>query len=204
MNRIDPKNQLLVATHNKGKAKEFKKLFLPFKIKTIFSGDIGIKEPKETGKTFKENSVLKAKSGLSYGLNVLADDSGLSVDSLGGRPGIYSARWAKKYGSWKEAMKQIYQKILKSNTNNFSAKYCCCLTIAWKNGEINSYYGEVSGEICWPPRGLNGFGYDPIFVPDSKNMTFGEMKKKEKMRIDHRYSAFRKIIKNHILKTGQL
>ena len=108
VNTIKTNEPLLVATHNLGKEKEFKKLFLPYKINIIFSGELGIEEPEETGKTFKDNSIIKAKSGLNLGLNVLADDSGLCIKALNNDPGIYSARWAKKYGGWKSAMKKIY------------------------------------------------------------------------------------------------
>ena len=205
VNIIKTNESLLVATHNLGKVKEFKKLFLPYKINIIFSGELGIEEPEETGKTFKDNSIIKAKSGLNLGLNVLADDSGLCIKALNNDPGIYSARWAKKYGGWKSAMKEIYNKLIDNKCKDFSAKYHCCLSLAWKNGKINSYSGEINGEISWPMRGKRGFGYDPIFVPKGYDITFGEMNKKEKMLIDHRFKAFRKIIKNHILDdTGQL
>lgn len=197
-NIIKTDEPLLVATHNLGKVKEFKKLFSPYKVKIVFSGDIGIEEPEETGRTFEENSVIKARSGLSSGFNVLADDSGLCVKALNDEPGIYSARWAKKNGGWKGAMEKIYDNLLDINAKDFSAKYYCSLTLAWKNGRINSYSGKVEGKISWPIRGKKGFGYDPIFVPKGYTITFGEMNKKEKMLNDHRYNAFKKIIKNHM------
>ncbi len=202
-NKIDKKKPILIATHNPGKAKEFKKLFSKLKIKTMFSAGLGIEEPEETGNSFKENSILKAKSGISSGLNVIADDSGLCVKSLDGKPGIYSARWAKKYGGWEGAMKKIYEELLKTNKKDFSAKYICCLTIAWQNGDLISYNGEIKGKISWPPIGKKGFGYDPIFIPNNHIITFGQMNKKDKMLVDHRYDAFKKIIKNHINETGQ-
>ena len=200
-NIIKTSEPLLIATHNIGKVREFKKLFLPYKINIIFSRELGIKEPEETGKTFQDNSIIKAKSGLNSGFNVLADDSGLCVRALNNEPGIYSARWAKKHGGWKGAMKKIYSDLLKSKCKDFSAKYYCCLTLAWKNGEINSYSGTIHGNISWPMRGKKGFGYDPIFVPRGYNVTFGEMDKKKKMLIDHRFKAFKKIVQYHISDT---
>ena len=204
-NLIRSTEPLVVATHNLGKVREFKKLFSPYKINIIFSGELGIKEPEETGKTFQDNSVIKAKSALNLGFNVLADDSGLCVKALNNEPGIYSARWAKKHGGWKGAMGKIYNELINNECKDFSAKYHCCLTLAWKDGKINSYSGEIHGEIAWPIRGEKGFGYDPIFIPKGYDITFGEMDKKKKMLIDHRFKAFKKIIKNHMFDaTGQL
>ena len=202
-NKINKKKPILIATHNPGKAKEFKKLFSKLKIKTIFSSDLGIEEPEETGNSFEENSILKAKSGIPSGLDVIADDSGLCVKALSGEPGIFSARWAKRYGGWVGAMEKIYTELLKNKEKDFSAKYICCLTIAWQNGQTNSYHGEIKGRISWPPIGKKGFGYDPIFIPDNQIITFGQMNKKDKMSVDHRYDAFKKIIKNHVNETGQ-
>lgn len=195
--KISKEENVLIATHNVGKAEEFKQLFQPYKIKTLFSNDFGIPEPNETGLTFKENSILKAKSGLSSGLTVISDDSGLCVSALNGEPGIFSARLAKKCGGWTEAMQNIYTRIQKTNSNNFSAKFFCCLTIAWQDGKIKSYLGEITGTIKWPPRGENGFGYDPFFYPQDSNISFGQMNKAKKMSMDHRSVAFKKIIRNH-------
>tara|TARA_B100000989_G_scaffold278301_1_gene239980 strand:+ start:2118 stop:2723 length:606 start_codon:yes stop_codon:yes gene_type:complete len=195
--KIKKKEKVLIATHNQGKAREFEELFKPYKIETFLSSDFGIKEPKETGLTFEENSILKAKSGLSSGLTVISDDSGLCVSALDGEPGIYSARLAKKCGGWSRAMQKIYTRILNTNSNNFSAKYFCCLTIAWQDGKIKSYAGEIKGAIKWPPVGSNGFGYDPFFYPEGSSVSFGQMEKSKKMNIDHRSIAFKKIISNH-------
>ena len=197
MNKIERNETFLVATHNKGKATEFRELFQRVNVSTKFSFELNIEEPIENGKSFEENSIIKAKScsGLNY--NVISDDSGLCVNCLNGEPGIYSARWAKLYGGWENAMHEIYKRILKTKNNDFSAKYCCVLTILWKNGHINTFYGEIEGQIVWPPRGDNGFGYDPFFMPSNKNKTFGELEKKVKMDIDHRSIAFNKILKNH-------
>ena len=198
--KISKKEKVLIATHNPGKAEEFKQLFKPYKIKTFFSSDFGIREPQETGSTFKENSILKAKSGLSSGLTVISDDSGLCVSALDGEPGIFSARLAKKCGGWSGAMQKIYTRILNTNSNNFSAKYICCLTIAWQDGKVKSYTGEIKGAIKWPPVGSNGFGYDPFFYPEGSSVSFGQMEKSKKMNIDHRSIAFKKIIKDHYKK----
>ena len=195
--KITKEENILIATHNSGKAEEFKRLFQPYNIKTFLSSDFKIQEPQETGLTFRENSVLKAKSGLSSGLTVISDDSGLCVSSLNGEPGIFSARLAKKCGGWSEAMQDIYKKILNTNTNDFSAKYICCLTIAWQDGFMKSYTGEITGTVKWPPVGEKGFGYDPFFYPKGLTISFGQMEKQKKEKIDHRSIAFRKIINNH-------
>ena len=201
MNRkIDKDQPILIATHNPGKANEFMKLFKKYSIKTLFSADLNLEEPEETGKTFQENSELKAKSALLSNLTVVADDSGLCVDALDNQPGIYSARWAKKYGGWENSMKEIYRQLVKKKEGNLRAKYCCSLSIAWKDGYLKTYYGEIKGKINWPPKGLNGFGYDPIFIPEKFNKTFGEITKEQKMNIDHRSKAFAKLIKNHFEK----
>lgn len=197
IHKISKEEKILIATHNSGKAEEFKKLFQAYNIKTFFSSDFGIEEPEETGLTFQENSELKAKSGISSGLTVISDDSGLCVSALNGEPGIFSARLAKKCGGWSEAMHNIYRRILDTNSNDFSAKYFCCLTIAWQDGFVRSYLGEIKGIIKWPPVGENGFGYDPFFYPKGSSISFGQMKKTKKMDIDHRSIAFKKIINNH-------
>ncbi len=200
MKKIIKKNDtLLIATHNKGKAKEFRKLFSLHSINTIFSYELDLIEPEETGDTFKENSELKAQSAINKGHVVVADDSGLCVKALNNEPGIYSARWADENGGWDNAMYKIYEKLKKKKCANFSAKYYCSLTIAWSEKIYSSYSGEVSGNISWPPKGLNGFGYDPIFLPNNQKLTFGEMTKKEKMKIDHRFKAFTKLIKKHLV-----
>ena len=189
---------ILIATHNVGKAKEFKDLFSNQSINTIFSKDLNIKEPEETGKTFKENSELKAKSAVNNGYIVVSDDSGLCVEALKNEPGIFSARWAKKFGGWQGAMEKIYKELTKSENQNFNAKYCCSLSIIFKNNALYSYYGEIKGKINWPPKGDNGFGYDPIFIPFDSDLTYGQQNKKEKMKSDHRSKAFNLLIKNHL------
>ena len=201
MNTIKKKDVVLIATHNKGKAKEFKELFSKYKIQTKFSNQLGIKEPEETGKTFTENSIIKAKSASNRGFVVVSDDSGLCVDCLGGKPGIFSARVAKELGGWNNAMKKIYNDVKKKQNTTFSAKYVCSLSILFMNRKIYSYLGEIKGTITWPPKGKNGFGYDPFFKPNNSEKTFGETSKEIKMSIDHRSIAFEKLIKSHYTET---
>ena len=199
MNKIIKDNEtLLICSHNEGKINEFKILLKPFNINTKSASDLGLSEPEETGKTFEENSILKAKHGLTSGLTVFADDSGLCVNSLDGAPGIYSARWAKKYGGWGNSMQEIYDRVSQQQQQNFDAKFCCSISIAFQNDEIYSYYGEIKGKISWPPRGTNGFGYDPFFIADKQKNTFGEMRHLLKVQMDHRSIAFNKMVKKHL------
>lgn len=193
------KDTILVATHNNGKAKEFRELFEKFGVKTIFSRELDLLEPEETGKTFQENSELKARSALNNGFIVVSDDSGLCVEALDDKPGIFSARWAKKFGSWEGAMENIYQELIKKKNKNFNARYCCSLSIMFSNNDLYTYYGEIKGKISWPPKGKNGFGYDPIFVPNDCALSFGQLSKKKKMSTDHRSKAFKFLIKNHFI-----
>ena len=195
--KISNNEELLISSHNEGKINEFNILLKPYNIQTQSANDFGISEPEETGKSFKDNSILKAKHGLSSGLTVLADDSGLCVDALDGSPGIYSARWAKKYGGWYNSMQEIHHRILEKNKNNFGAKFCCSISIAFQNNNVYSYYGELKGQISWPPRGANGFGYDPFFIPEKEQQTFGEIKSLVKIHMDHRAIAFKKMIQKH-------
>ncbi len=198
-NFLYPSETIIVATHNGGKAKEFKKLFGQVGINTTFSKDFNIEEPLENGKTFKDNSIIKVKSAANLNLTAIADDSGLCVDVLDGKPGIFSARWAKKYGGWQNAMEKIYSLAQKKkNSNEFFAKYYCVLSVLWKDGSINCYSGEIKGVIIWPPIGNKGFGYDPFFRPLDSEVTFGQMNKEVKMSLDHRSIAFKKIIRNHL------
>ena len=195
--------KIVVASHNTGKIKEIKNLLKPFKFKVYSALDFKIKEPKETGKTFIANSIIKAKA-VSEKSNciALADDSGLCINSLNGNPGIYSARWAGKNKDFKLAMKKIERELeelsLTSKTNR-RAHFCCALTLFYPSKKIISFQGKVYGHLEFPARGLNGFGYDPIFIPDGYNKTFGEMKFAYKERISHRQIAFNKL-KKYLLK----
>ena len=187
------KNKLIVGTHNKGKFRELCYL-LPNNLKKISPQDLKIKAPKETGKTFKGNSILKAKYFFKHTkLACISDDSGLEVVSLNNKPGIYSARWAKKLGSFKLAMRKIL-KLLKTKKGR-NAYFVCSLTLINKKGKIfNSTY-RLKGKISRKILGKNGFGYDSIFIPQGYDKTFGQMTKKRKMRIDHRFYAFKNLRK---------
>ena len=187
------KNKLIVGTHNKGKFKELCYL-LPKNLKKISPLDLKIKAPNETGKTFKGNSILKAKYFFKRTkVACISDDSGLEVVSLNNKPGIYSARWAKKLGSFKLAMKKIL-KLLKTKRGR-NAYFVCSLTLINKKGKIfNSTY-RLKGKISRKILGKNGFGYDSIFIPQGYDKTFGQITKKKKMRRDHRFYAFKNLRK---------
>ena len=190
---------LLIGTNNKGKYKEIRDL-LPKYIKTYSTSDFKLKSPKEDGLTFKENSLIKSKYfSKKTKLICLADDSGLEIDLLNKDPGIYSARWAGKNGDFKKAIKKVYQELSKKDKNwkkkKIRARFICALSICNINKEIANVLGKVEGYISSEPKGKNGFGYDPIFIPKNKNVTFGEMHSLQKYKIDHRYAAFKKIKK---------
>ncbi len=184
---------LLIGTHNDGKFREISKL-ISKKIKKVSPKSLKIKAPRETGKTFKSNSELKAnffyrKSNIIS----LSDDSGLEILALNKKPGIYSARWAKKSGSFKKAMLNILKKI--KNTRNRKARFVCSLSIRLNKKKIITSEGIVSGNISYKISGSKGFGYDPIFIPNKNKITFGQMNVSKKMKIDHRSIAFRKLKK---------
>jgi XTP/dITP diphosphohydrolase len=191
--------ELLVGTNNPGKLREIKDL-LP-KICKIYSPfDLKIKSPVENGKTFKENSLIKAKFFSEKSKMIcLADDSGLEIDVLRGKPGIYSARWGGKGGDFNKAIKRVFRELDNLDKNwkikRIKAKFICALTIYWPNKKSISSIGKIDGFIESQPKGKNGFGYDPIFKPKGKNVTFGEMSSLEKYKIDHRFVAFKKIKK---------
>ena len=192
-------SKVLIGTHNKGKFKEISCL-LSKKIKKISPIVLKIKSPKETGKNFKENSILKANYfNKKTNLISLSDDSGLQVKCLNNRPGIYSARWAKKHGSFNKAMQKILVLVRKENKlkkrKNRKATFVCCLSIKFLNKKIISVEGKINGILSEQIKGKNGFGYDSIFIPQGKKLTFGQMNKRKKMQIDHRYIAFKKLKK---------
>tara|TARA_B100001123_G_scaffold428842_1_gene546424 strand:- start:785 stop:1360 length:576 start_codon:yes stop_codon:yes gene_type:complete len=184
--------EIIIGTNNTGKYREIYNL-LPKKVKKYSPRKLKIVSPKETGKSFKKNSFIKA---LHYSkktnLICIADDSGLEVNSLNKAPGIYSSRWAGKKNNFNLAIKKVLRKLKKKNRK---AKFICCLTLYWPNRKSYSVKGIVDGKIVKKKKGKNGFGYDPIFVPNGYKKTFGEMSPKFKMSIDHRYLAFRKIRK---------
>jgi XTP/dITP diphosphohydrolase len=191
--------ELLIGTHNKGKIKEIGYL-LNKKIKKITPFQLNIKSPRETGKSFKSNSELKAEYFFKKSkICTISDDSGLCVDCLNDKPGIYSARWAKKYGSFDRAMKKIIALIKIKNKNkkviNTKAKFICSLTFYSNVAKKITAIGIVYGNISERALGKNGFGYDPIFIPKGSKITFGQMKKKKKIFMDHRFIAFKKLKK---------
>ena len=192
-------SKLLIGTNNKGKYKEIKDL-LPKYIKTYSTKEFKLKSPKEDGLTFEENSIIKSKYfSKKTKLICLADDSGLEIDFLNKAPGIYSARWGGKNGDFKKAIKRVYRNLFKVDKNwqskKIKARFICALSIYNLDKKIASVQGKVEGFISNEPKGKNGFGYDPIFIPKNKKETFGEMKSSEKYKMDHRFDAFKKIKK---------
>ena len=184
---------ILIGTHNKGKFKEISYL-LSKKIRKISPEKLRIKSPKETGKTFSSNAQLKAKYFSDFtDLPVISDDSGLCIKALKQKPGIYSARWAKKFGSFEKAMRFILVKM--KYKKNRSATFVCSLSIKYPGKKMTTVTGKIKGTISYKMLGKNGFGYDPIFIPYSKSLTFGQMLKSQKIKMDHRYLAFRKLKK---------
>ena len=185
--------KILIGTHNKGKFREISYL-ISKKYKKISPISLQIKSPRETGKTFISNSRLKVKFFSKYvDYPVISDDSGLCIKALNNKPGIYSARLAKKHGSFSKAMKFILKQM--KTKKNRSAFFVCSLSYLDKNGKITSVEGKLKGNISMQMRGKNGFGYDPIFIPLKKEITFGQMLKSKKIKMDHRYLAFKKLKK---------
>ena len=182
---------LLIGTHNEGKFREISKL-VSRNVKKISAKSLKIKAPKETGKTFKSNSELKANFFFKKSkLISLSDDSGLEIFALKKKPGIYSARWAKKSGSFKKAMLNILKKM--KNKKNRKARFICSLSIKLNKNKTITSVGIVNGKISFKMMGNNGFGYDPIFIPNRSKLTFGQIRISKKMKIDHRYEAFKKL-----------
>ena len=187
--RLDGK-KLVVASHNAGKVREVAELLAPFGIEGVPAAELGLEEPEETGATFLSNAELKARSALGAGLPALADDSGLAVAALDGAPGIYSARWAGPDRDFPRTMAAVHERL---GDRPREAAFVAALALAWPDGHVESFEGRVAGRLVWPPRGERGFGYDPIFVPDGHNETFGEMEPDAKARISHRARAFEKL-----------
>ncbi len=192
--------KLLIGTNNKGKLKEIRNL-LPKYIVTFSPSDFNLKSPKENGKTFKENSLIKSRFfSKKSNLVCLADDSGLEIDILKKKPGIYSARWGGKNLDFNKAIERVYKELKKKNKNwkekKVKARFICALSISnFKKKKVVCVQSKIEGHISNKPKGKNGFGYDPIFIPIKKKLTFGQMKPSEKYKIDHRYKAFKKIKK---------
>ncbi|NQU59966.1 MAG: RdgB/HAM1 family non-canonical purine NTP pyrophosphatase [Rhodospirillales bacterium] len=197
MTRLFTESTLVIASHNPGKVREFGDLLARFDVRVVSASDLGLEQPIEDGKTFAANAELKARAAAkAANLPALADDSGLAVAALGGDPGIYSARWAGPEKDFGEAMRKLEAAL--RGQDDRRAKFVCALALCWPNGEtgghLEAFEGAVSGSLVWPPRGDNGFGYDPVFVADGYDLTFGEMDPDKKHQISHRADAFRKLV----------
>jgi XTP/dITP diphosphohydrolase len=183
--------KLVIASHNPGKVVEIGALLAPYRIDAVGAAALGLPEPEETGTTFEANAELKARAAAEASeLPALADDSGLVVPALDGAPGIYSARWAGPKKDFRVAMERVQREL---GDRDRHAHFVAVLALAWPDGEIARFRGEVYGTLTWPPRGERGFGYDPIFIADGYEKTFGELDPDLKHRISHRARAFAKL-----------
>ena len=194
---------LVIATHNAGKLKEISALLDPHGVQCISAGALGLPEPAETGRTFVENALIKARAAAqASGLAALADDSGLAVEALGGRPGVYTADWAQRQWfegppgrDWYMAMGKVEGMLQELGPDaGRCAAFHCVLAIAWPDGDQAVYEGTCAGALTWPPRGTLGFGYDPVFVPAGSDLTFAEIEPAHKHAISHRADAFAKLV----------
>jgi XTP/dITP diphosphohydrolase len=191
--RLARGTRLVIASHNQGKVREIRELVLPFGVDVVSAGELGLAEPEETGDTFAANAALKAHAAAQAArLPALADDSGLVVPALDGAPGIYSARWAGPSKDFSHAMQRV-QTALGGNPDRRAA-FVCALAVAWPDGALRGFDGQVEGSLVWPPRGDRGFGYDSMFLPDGGSLTFGEMEPAAKHAISHRAIAFRRLV----------
>jgi XTP/dITP diphosphohydrolase len=195
--------KLVIATHNAGKLREITALLAPYGLECVSAGDLGLPEPEETGTSFAENALIKARAAAeAANLAALADDSGLSVAALDGRPGVYTADWAERQWfegapgrDWYMAMGKVEGMLQALGPEaDRACWFTCVLAIAWPDGEHTLYEGRVEGTYIWPPRGARGFGYDPVFLPSGGGETFGEMDPEAKHRISHRADAFAKLV----------
>jgi XTP/dITP diphosphohydrolase len=187
--------RIVVASHNAGKVREIGALLAPLGLDVVSAAELALPEPEETETTFIGNAELKARAAANAsGLPALADDSGLEVFALDRAPGVYSARWAGPNKDFKAAMARVWRELQERDASDFSARFVCALSLAQPNGAVESFEGEARGRIVWPARGEKGFGYDPIFVPEGHNKTFGEMSHDEKLPLTHRARAFEKLL----------
>ncbi len=185
--------KLVLATHNPGKVGELVELLAPWGVQVVSAGELGLDEPEETGETFVENALLKARAAMeATGLPALADDSGLAVSGLGGRPGVHTADWAGSPRDFTRAMRRV-QDELGSNPDRRGA-FMSTLALIWPDGHHEIFEGKVEGELVWPPRGEIGWGYDPMFAPEGSSRTYGEMPAEEKHATSHRARALRKLV----------
>ena len=192
--RLQRGDRLVVATHNPGKVWEIKELIAPYGLDAVSAGDLGLAEPDETETTFEGNAAIKAVAAASAsGLPALADDSGLEIAALGGAPGVYSADWAMPGKDFGRAMQRVHDALAEKDAWSGpppAANFISVLCLAWPDGATRHFRGRVDGTLVWPPRGGNGFGYDPMFVPEGATLTFGEMEPAAKYAISHRTRAF--------------
>lgn len=185
--------RLVIASHNAGKVREIGDLVAPFGLDVVAAGALGLAEPEENGTTFRDNALIKALAAAqAAGLPALADDSGLVVPALNGAPGVFSARWAGPEKDFARAMRRVEDAL--AGKSDRRACFVCALALAWPDGHHEIFEGVVNGRLVWPPRGRKGFGYDPIFVAEGDNRTFGEIEPEEKHRISHRAQAFRQMV----------
>ncbi|MBC8050911.1 MAG: RdgB/HAM1 family non-canonical purine NTP pyrophosphatase [Chitinophagales bacterium] len=195
MTRLKRGDKLVIATHNPGKVWEIGQLLEPFGVSCAAAGDLGVPEPEETGATFEENAQLKAAvSGFATGLPALADDSGIEVHDLDGAPGIYAARWAGPEKDFAVAMQRVQNELEEKGKADGPrrATFVCVLALMMPGENPVAFEGRVAGRVIWPPRGNNGFGYDPMFIPDGYDLTWGEMEPAQKYAMSHRAVAFEK------------
>ncbi len=198
--KIGRGSEIVVASHNPGKVREIRELFEPLGIVALGAAELGLVEPEETGTTFEDNAILKARASAdASGRVALADDSGLSVDALEGAPGVYSARWAGPDKDFRVAMARVERELTARRTRAPTAKFVCVLALAEPHGEVKTFLGEVGGRLTFPPRGDKGFGYDPIFIADGMEQTFGEIASSTKHGMSHRARAFSKLIESRIV-----
>jgi XTP/dITP diphosphohydrolase len=184
---------IVIASHNPGKVQEIADLLAPHGAEARSAAELGLAEPAETGATVRANAEIKAGAAArATGLAALADDSGLQVAALGGEPGIHSARWAGRRRDFRRAMERLEREL--GGDDDRRARFVCVLALAWPDGHCETFEGVVSGTLVWPPRGDKGFGYDPIFQPRGREVTFAEMEPAEKDAISHRAAAFRQLI----------
>jgi XTP/dITP diphosphohydrolase len=193
--RTFAEDTLVLATHNQGKLREIKELLTDHQIEVLSAAALGLDEPEETETSFTGNARLKARAAAqATSLPALADDSGLVVEALNGDPGIYSARWAGPEKDFAMAMQLVEQKLAESGSDDRRAHFICSLSLVWPDGFDVTVEGRVDGTLVWPPRGSNGFGYDPMFIADGYDQTFGEMDPALKHAIGHRADAFDQLL----------
>ena len=193
--KLNTDERLVIASHNQGKLVEIRQLVEPLGYSVAGADELGLDEPEETGKTFTENAVLKARLAAEAAqMPALADDSGLEVTALGGSPGIYSARWAGPDRDFSVAMQRVSEALLMVESLDRSCRFVCALALAWPGGHHESFVGTVEGHVVWPPRGDKGFGYDPMFQPVGHELSFAEMEPEAKHAMSHRARAFSQLL----------